>query len=64
MYRAVRAVVLCGGTVHLVANRLLGTRPRRVLVAYGCYCADLSHAPEHVGSYVGTTRLVTEIFRQ
>jgi hypothetical protein len=33
-----------------------------MLVAYGCYSADLSHTPEHVGSNVGTTCLIAQIF--
>jgi len=35
-----------------------------VLVAYGSYSADFSHAPEGVGSNVGTTWLVAEIFSE
>ena len=33
-----------------------------MLVANGGHNADLSHAPEHVGSKIGTARVVTEIF--
>jgi hypothetical protein len=33
-----------------------------VFVADGCHGANLPHAPEHMGSNIGTLRLVAEIF--
>jgi hypothetical protein len=45
-------------------KRWLGPRSGRVFVANRCHSAKLHHAPEHVGSNVGTARLVAQIFRE
>jgi hypothetical protein len=44
------------------ADRILGRRFRRVLVANGCHSADLFHATEHTSGNIGTARVVAEIF--
>jgi hypothetical protein len=41
-----------------------GSRFRRVFVADGCHGTNLPHAPEHMGSNIGTFRLVAEIFSE
>jgi hypothetical protein len=45
-------------------KRWLGLGSGRVFVANGCHSAELHHAPKHVGSNMGTARLVAQIFRE
>lgn len=59
IYRVERS----GGIMSL-RERLVALRLRRVLVANGGGDAHFPHAAEHVCSNVGTTWVVTEIFRQ
>ena len=37
-----------------VGKRWLRPRLRRVVLANGCHCAGLSHAPKHASSNIGT----------
>ena len=45
-------------------KRLSGPGLGSVLVANRCHGADLPHAPERLGSNIGTTRMVAQIFAQ
>lgn len=49
---------------RLTRTSRLGPALRRVFVATDRDRADFHDAAEHLGSYVGTTRVVTEVFSE
>ena len=52
----------CEANVDCWERRVSGSWFRRVFLADGCHNADFPYAPEHMGSNVGTVRLVAQIF--